>query len=159
MIEVTNNEIHYGSSSTLSGELSKLQFMRKRCPTLLVQGVKLLMKTTKTAQYAADAAKISWRRATVRAPIAPENKSVKMIRTPIARNVECSDLLTLVILYITTTGTTSNTKMMLVIIKPTKYSTRDLEKYRTCSSEVFFRRSGVEKILCGDGQRSTQHWM
>ena len=85
------------------------------------------MKTTRTAQYAAEAAKISCRLATVSAPIAAENNRVNTMRTAIAVNIACWELLTLVILYITTTGTTSRTKIILVMIKPTKYSTRDLE--------------------------------
>jgi hypothetical protein len=59
--------------------------------------------------------------------MAAENNKVKIIRTAMAVNIACGDLLTLVILYITTTGTTSSTKIILVMIKPTKYSTRDLE--------------------------------
>src|SRR5215469_16280270 len=94
---------------------------------LKAYGLKLLIKTTRTAQYAAEAAKISWRRATVSAPIAAENNRVNTMRTAMAVNVACEDLLTLVILYITTTGTTSSTNIILVMIKPTKYSTRDLE--------------------------------
>jgi hypothetical protein len=78
------------------------------------------MKTTRTAQYAAEAAKISWRRATVSAPMAAENNKVNIIRTAMAVTMACGDSLTLVILYITTTGTTSNTKIILVMIKPTK---------------------------------------
>lgn len=86
----------------------------------------LLMKTTRTAQYAAEAAKSSCRRALVRRDIAAEKRRVKTTRIPIALNVECVLMPKLVTLYIATTGKTSNTKMMLVIIRPTKVSTRAL---------------------------------
>ena len=46
--------------------------------------LKLLMKTTKTAQYAAEAANISFRRAFVKSGIDPAKRRVKKIRTTTA---------------------------------------------------------------------------
>ena len=48
--------------------------------------LKLLMKTTKTAQYAADAANNSCLFAVVRDDMAKPNSRVKMIKIPIASN-------------------------------------------------------------------------
>jgi hypothetical protein len=84
------------------------------------------MKTTRTAQYAEEAAKSSCLRALVRRDIAAEKRRVKTTRTPIALNVECGLVPNVVTLYIATTGRTSKTKIMLVMMRLTKTSTRDL---------------------------------
>lgn len=88
--------------------------------------LKLLIKTTRTAQYAALAAKSSCLFAFVNRLIAAENSSVKTTKIPTASNVELRSP-TEVILYIATTGRTSNTKIMSVMIKPTSFSIRDCE--------------------------------
>jgi hypothetical protein len=87
--------------------------------------LKLLMKTTRTAQYAALAANNSCLLAFVNSDIAAENKSVKTTRTPIALKVDCGDAPIAVSLYIATTGSTNKTKMIVVMMRPTNVSTRD----------------------------------
>jgi hypothetical protein len=83
------------------------------------------MNTTSTAQYAALAANNSCRRAFVNMLIAAEKSSVNTTRTPMASKVPVCPVPKLVSLYIATTGRTRSTKMMLVMIRPTKASTRD----------------------------------
>lgn len=81
------------------------------------------MKTTSTAQYAADAANSSCRLAFVREDMAAENKRVNTTRTPMAVNVE-ERVPMLVSWYMTTTGNTRRMKMMTVMMSATKDSTR-----------------------------------
>jgi hypothetical protein len=86
------------------------------------------MKTTRTAQYAALAANNSCLLAFVNNDIAAENKSVKTTRTPIALKVDCVDCVDAPIavsLYIATTGSTNKMKIIVVIMRPTKVSTRE----------------------------------
>jgi hypothetical protein len=83
------------------------------------------MKTTRTAQYAALAANSSCLLAFVNNDIAAENKSVKTTRTPMALKVDCAVVAIAVSSYIATTGNTSKTKIMAVMMRPTNVSTRD----------------------------------
>lgn len=87
---------------------------------------KLLMKTTSTAQYAAEAAKSSCRAAFVNSDIAAEKRSVNTMRTPMASKTPVR-VPKLVSSYIATTGSTSNMKMIQVMSKPTKLSIREEE--------------------------------
>jgi hypothetical protein len=84
------------------------------------------MKTTRTAQYAEEAAKSSCLRALVRRDIAAEKRRVNTTRTPMALNMELELLLNVVSLYMATTGSTSKVKIMLVMMRLAKASTRDL---------------------------------
>ena len=59
--------------------------------------------------------------------IAAENSNVNIINTPIAENID-RVFPKLVKRYIATTGRTRRTKMTLVMMKPTSFSTRDGEK-------------------------------
>lgn len=88
--------------------------------------LKLLMKTTNTAQYAADAANSSCRRAFVNKDIAAEKRSVKTIKTPTASKVELRDPMH-VSLYMATTGSTRRTKITHVISSATNVSIRAAE--------------------------------
>lgn len=85
------------------------------------------MKTTRTAQYAALAAKSSCRLAFVNMDIAAAKRSVKIISTPIAEKI---DFVVRIIdsLYMLRTGATSKMKITLVIIMLTSRDTRDGEK-------------------------------
>jgi hypothetical protein len=84
------------------------------------------MKTTRTAQYAADAANNSCRSALVRRDIAAENRRVKTIRTPMAEKAGDA-VRKLASRYIAITGRTRRTNMMHVMSRPTSFSTRDAE--------------------------------
>lgn len=88
--------------------------------------LKLLIKTTRTAQYADEAAKSSCLRALVRRDIAAAKRRVKTTRTPMALKVECERVPNVVSLYIATTGSTSKMKIMPVMMRLTRISTRDL---------------------------------
>ena len=104
--------------------LQPLVNLHTQCGTLLAL-LKLLMKTTSTAQYTAEAAKSSCLCALVRRDIAAEKRRVKTTRTPIALKVDCCAPIA-VRLYIAMTGKTRSVKIMLVMIRPTSFSTRDL---------------------------------
>lgn len=84
------------------------------------------MKTTSTAQYAADAANSSCLCALVSNDMAAENSRVNTTSTPMASNVE-SLCPILVRRYIATTGKTSRMKIIIVIMSPTNFSIRDAE--------------------------------
>lgn len=88
--------------------------------------LKLLMKTTSTAQYAALAPKSSCRFAFVTSDMAAENRSVKTTRIPTASKVELRSP-TEVSWYIATTGKTNKTNIITVMISPTSFSIRDCE--------------------------------
>jgi hypothetical protein len=92
-------------------------------PSLLL---KFEMNTTSTAQYAALAANNSCLFAFVKRLIAAEKSSVNTTSIPTASNVELRSP-TDVNLYIATTGSTSRTKMMSVMINPTNFSMRVCE--------------------------------
>ena len=83
-------------------------------PALLL---KFPMNTTRTAQYAAVAAKSSARLALVRRPIAAENRSPKPIKSPMLRNV-LARVPVHVTRYITNTGT-ANKRMMTIATNTT----------------------------------------
>ena len=84
------------------------------------------MKTTSTAQYAADAANSSCLCALVSNDMAAENSRVKTTSTPMASKVEFLSPM-LVRRYIATTGKTSRMKIIIVIMSPTNFSIRDEE--------------------------------
>lgn len=88
--------------------------------------LKLLINTTRTAQYAAEAPNSSCLRALVRRDIAAEKRRVNTTRTPMALKVEPELVPNVVSLYIATTGSTSKMKIMLVMTRVTKTSTRAL---------------------------------
>ena len=90
------------------------------------------MKTTRMAQYPAEAANSSCRFAAVSMLMAAQKRRVKTTRTPMAAKVPCCEAaglsglapLLAVSLYMPKTGRTSRTKMTNVISSPTKSSTR-----------------------------------
>ena len=84
------------------------------------------MKTTNTAQYAAEAANNSCRLALVNRDMAAEKSSVKTTRMPTASKVEFRSPMQ-VSLYMATTGRTRSMKMISVMIRPTSFSMRSVE--------------------------------
>jgi hypothetical protein len=85
----------------------------------MLDPLKLLMKTTNTAQYAAEEANNSCRFACVKSDIDTENNNVNTTRIPTASNVGFRFPM-LVNLYIATIGRTSRMKIIIVIIMPTR---------------------------------------
>jgi len=98
-------------------------------PVLLL---KFPMNTTRTAQYAAVAAKSSARLAVVRTPIATENKNPKTIRSPTLRNV-LGRVPIHVTRYMINTGTVSKRMITTATIITARRSTRETWKKRVYS--------------------------
>ena len=126
------NTLGFRPNSCLKSERSS----RPQWETLVIEfplpmpPLRLLMNTTSTAQYAAEAAKSSCLCAFVRRDIAAEKSNVKVTRTPTALKVDC-ELLEIppisVSLYIAITGKIRSVKMMAVMMMPISFSTRFFE--------------------------------